>query len=29
MSRNAWVIHISAVTLVQITRNAPKVVRKI
>src|SRR5438034_11017309 len=29
MSRNAWVIHISAVTLAQITRNAPKVVRKI
>src|SRR6266852_398788 len=29
MSRNACVIHISAVTLVQMTRNAPKVVRKI
>src|ERR1700730_12463410 len=29
MSRSACVIHISAVTLVQMTRNAPKVVRKI
>src|SRR5262249_34686012 len=29
MSRSAWVIHMSAVTLAQITRNAPSVVRKI
>src|SRR5262245_9671533 len=29
MSRNACVIHMSAVTLAQITRNAPIVVRKI
>src|SRR5262245_267093 len=29
MSRSAWVIHISAVTLAQTTRNAPDVVRKI
>src|SRR6516165_10986704 len=28
MSRIAWVIHISAVTLVQTTRKAPRVVRK-
>src|SRR5205823_6314453 len=29
MSRNACVIHMSAVTLAQITRNAPSVMRKI
>src|SRR6476659_6444963 len=29
MSRSAWVIHMSAVTLAQMTRNAPSVVRKI
>src|SRR6266550_4824402 len=29
MSRSAWVIHMSAVTLAQTTRNAPSVVRKI
>src|SRR5215475_6693950 len=29
MSRSAWVIHMSAVTLAQITRNEPSVVRKI
>ena len=29
MSRSACVIHISAVTLAQTTRNAPNVVRKI
>src|SRR5205814_227031 len=29
MSRSAWVIHMSAVTLAQMTRNAPSVVRRI